>query len=86
MWDLFQAHEENQLVLEFPSRSRGVLDPGSSQDFPVCLLAKAAGALSHTLRIVVFGSVLPPLVSVCVCAHGCVYLLHTEYQTKSSFY
>lgn len=37
------------------------------------LLAKAIGRLHHTLRIAVFGSILPPLVSgsLCVCASAC---------------
>lgn len=80
---LFQAHQENQLALTFPSRPRGVIQPGTSQEIPVCLLAKAAGALRHTLPIAVFGSVLPPLVSVCVCVW--VFYHYSGYQ-KSSFY
>lgn len=64
--DLFQTHQEKQVTLAFPSEPRGVITPGTSQEIPVCLLAEAAGALRHTLRIAVFGSVLPPLVSVCV--------------------
>lgn len=76
--DLFQAHQEKQVTLAFPSEPRGVITPGTSQEIPVCLLAEAAGALRHTLRIAVFGSVLPPLVSVCVCGGGgFLFLLHT---------
>lgn len=72
--DLFQAHEENQLKLSYTSKSRGVIGPGSSQEIPVILLAKATGKWHHTLHIAVFGSVLPPLVSVCLCVFVCVVL------------
>ncbi|KAM9376112.1 hydrocephalus-inducing protein-like [Pholidichthys leucotaenia] len=42
---------------------RGVILPGSFEDVPVILLAKAVGRLHHTLSIAVFGSLEPPLVS-----------------------
>lgn len=64
--DLFQTHEENRLKLSYISKPRGVIGPGDSQEIPVLLLANATGTLHHTLRIAVFGSVLPPLVSVWV--------------------
>ncbi|KAM9376113.1 hydrocephalus-inducing protein-like [Pholidichthys leucotaenia] len=40
---------------------RGVILPGSFEDVPVILLAKAVGRLHHTLSIAVFGSLEPPL-------------------------
>lgn len=70
--ELFQVHEGDQLQLSFTSRPRGVIGPGSSQQIPVLLLAKATGKLHHTLHIAVFGSVLQPLVSR-VCKLVCMY-------------
>lgn len=46
---------------------RGAICPHSSEEIPVFLLAKATGTLHHSLRIAVFGSVQPPLVSGSLC-------------------
>lgn len=49
------------------SAPRGVIYPQSSAEIPVFLLAKATGTLQHSLRIAVFGSDQPPLVSEALC-------------------
>lgn len=54
------------------SGPRGVICPQSLAEIPVFLLAKATGTLHHSLRIAVFGSVQPPLVSGSLCVRVCV--------------
>ncbi|XP_041651130.1 hydrocephalus-inducing protein homolog [Cheilinus undulatus] len=52
---------ENRSMLFGCSCSRGSVCPNSSVELPVYMLARAVGRLHHTLRIMVFGSILPPL-------------------------
>lgn len=59
----FQEDEENPSLLFGSPVPRGLILPGTSEELPVLLLAKAVGRLHHTLRIAVFGSLQPPLVS-----------------------
>ncbi|XP_030613884.1 hydrocephalus-inducing protein homolog isoform X2 [Archocentrus centrarchus] len=58
---LDQEYEENPSLLLGSSAPRGVIHPGSSEELPVRLLAKAVGILHRSLRIAVFGSLQPPL-------------------------
>ncbi|XP_035521672.1 hydrocephalus-inducing protein homolog [Morone saxatilis] len=64
---LDQEREESPSLRCGSPIPRGVILPRSSEELPVCLLAKAVGRLSHTLRIAVFGSVKPPLEVVLSC-------------------
>ncbi|XP_047451812.1 hydrocephalus-inducing protein homolog [Mugil cephalus] len=58
---LDQEDEENPFLLFGSPVPRGLILPGTSEELPVLLLAKAVGRLHHTLRIAVFGSLQPPL-------------------------
>ncbi|KAM7396206.1 hypothetical protein PAMP_019263 [Pampus punctatissimus] len=71
---LDQEYEESPSLLFGSSIPRGLIPPHSSEELPVFLLAKAIGRLHHTLRIAVFGSVQPPLVSERMCV-----LVYVEY-------
>ncbi|XP_072290521.1 hydrocephalus-inducing protein homolog [Eucyclogobius newberryi] len=46
---------------------RGVILPHSSEDLPVCVIAKAVGRLHCNMQIAVFGSTQPPLEVVLSC-------------------
>ena len=61
-----QDYEESPLLHCGTSTPRGVIYPHSSEEIPLFLCAKAVGKLHHTLRIAVFGSTRPSLVSLCV--------------------
>ncbi|XP_025999986.1 hydrocephalus-inducing protein-like isoform X2 [Astatotilapia calliptera] len=68
---LDQEYEDNSSLLLGSSAPRGVIHPGSSEELPVRLLAKAPGMLHHTIRIAVFGSSQPPLeVALSCIGHG----------------
>lgn len=56
-----------------------MIHPGSSEELPVRLLAKAPGMLHHTIRIAVFGSSQPPLVSGSACV-GVQVVCRSEYR------
>lgn len=66
---MFQEFEESPPLFFGSSTPRGVILPHSSEEVPVSLLAKAVGKRHHSLRIAVFGSLQPPLVSCS--AHVC---------------
>ncbi|CAI5655386.1 unnamed protein product [Oreochromis niloticus] len=68
---LDQEYEENPSLLLGSSAPRGVIHPGTSEELPVRLLAKAVGTLHHTIRIAIFGSPQPPLeVALSCIGHG----------------
>ncbi|XP_025759455.1 hydrocephalus-inducing protein homolog isoform X1 [Oreochromis niloticus] len=69
---LDQEYEENPSLLLGSSAPRGVIHPGTSEELPVRLLAKAVGTLHHTIRIAIFGSPQPPLVSGSEVALSCI--------------
>lgn len=58
-----QDFEENPSIIFESSLPRGVILPHSSEALPVFLKAKDVGRCHRTLRIAVFGSTQPPLVS-----------------------
>lgn len=62
MWPL-QECEENPSFCYGSTKPRGVIFPQSSEEIPVFLVAKATGRLHQTLRIAIFCSTQPPLVS-----------------------
>ncbi|XP_039456431.1 hydrocephalus-inducing protein homolog [Oreochromis aureus] len=68
---LDQEYQENPSLLLGSSAPRGVIHPGTSEELPVRLLAKAVGTLHHTIRIAIFGSPQPPLeVALSCIGHG----------------
>ncbi|KAM9351917.1 LOW QUALITY PROTEIN: hydrocephalus-inducing protein homolog [Symphorus nematophorus] len=64
---LDQEYEESLSLHCGSSRPRGMIHPHSLEEIAVVLRAKAIGRLRHTLRIAVFGSLQPPLVSGSLC-------------------
>ncbi|KAK5867885.1 hypothetical protein PBY51_012341 [Eleginops maclovinus] len=65
---LDQVKNMRKSVIAFCSHTpRGLILPGTSEELPVVLLAKAVGRQQRTLRIAVFGSSQPPLEVVLSC-------------------
>ncbi|XP_029289106.1 hydrocephalus-inducing protein homolog [Cottoperca gobio] len=64
---LDQEYEKSPSLLFGSSTPRGLILPHSSEELTVFLLAKAVGKQQRNLRIIVFGSVQPPLDVVVSC-------------------
>ncbi|KAM8849594.1 hydrocephalus-inducing protein homolog isoform 2-T2 [Spinachia spinachia] len=76
---LDQEYEECPSLLFGSSTPTGMIDPHSSEELPVFLLAKAVGRQQHTLRIAVFGSVQPPQEVILSCiGQGPIVHVHSQ--------